>query len=575
MKIVKLFILALIINLIIVFNSNAQGIPDLSESTLQFIDSLAFAGYPSSEPGLSLLISQKGIPVLMNSYGLSEIQQQIPISSDHVFAIGSMSKQFTAVGILLLVNEGKVNLSDDIKKYLPDYNSHGRSITVENCLTHSSGILSFTEKEGFDSLFTKSLPIDEMIDFFEIDDLLFEPGSNFSYSNSGYLILGLIIEKISGMNYNEFIRKNIFEKTGMHNTYFYGEENQIPFMTIGYDGRDSSTYQETTEFFNGWTQGAGNIKSCVKDLNIWNRSLISGKIIPEDLLQKAFTAHILSNSVNSNYGYGWNITDLISGNEKIIRHGGAINGFLSDAVYLPEDEIFIAALSNNTGKSPDKLVDKIILKILNIPDTDPTHISYDKNAFTEYEGSYEVQRDGGRILKNFSNDKQYRFIFIENDSLKLQRTGGGLFTLLQYDRDKFFIESSDKRFEFVRDTEGNVIALDVSSYPVTFGPTDMCMRSNVERPKDKEDIFVSEEILKNYEGEFELQPGFNLKIFIENGNLFVQATGQEKLKLYAESNNKFFLKEVDAQIEFIQGKDDIAEKIYFIQGQRMECKRIN
>ena len=572
MKIVKLFTLTFIFNILISFNIRSQGFNENSESTIHFIDSLANAQYPATEPGLSLLISRNGIPLFVKSYGLSDILEQYPLTENNVFAIGSMSKQFTAVGILLLANEGKLNLSDNIKKYLPQYNTHGKDITVKQCLTHSSGILSFTEKEGFDSLFTLTLSKDKMIEFFENDDLLFEPGSDFSYSNSGYLILGMIIEKVSGMDYNQFIRKNIFEKAGMTNTYFYGEENIIPVKAIGYDGRGISTYKETSQFFSGWTEGAGNIKSCVNDLLSWNNFLISGKLIPEDLIQEAFKPNILPGGLNSNYGYGWNVTMLED--KKIIRHGGAINGFLSDAVYLPEDKIFIVALSNNTGKSPDKLTDKIVLKILNLNSADPDRIAYDKNSFDLYEGSYEVQRDGGRLLKNYTNDKQYRFIFVENDSLKLQRTGGGLFTLLQYDKDKFFIESSDKRFEFVRDGDGKVSALDVSSYPVTFGRTDLCIRSDAERPKEREIITVSKESLKNFEGEFELQPGFNLKIFTENGELFVQATGQEKLKLYAESNNKFFLKEVDAQVEFIQDKDNSVNKLIFTQGQQMECIRI-
>ncbi|HMQ68675.1 MAG TPA: serine hydrolase [Ignavibacteria bacterium] len=572
MKIVKLFTIAFILNIIISFNVRSQDISDQSENAIQYIDSLANAFYPSAEPGLSLLISKNGIPLFVKTYGLSDIKDQDPITADNVFAIGSMSKQFTAVGILMLANEGKLNLSDNIKIYLPQYNTHGKEITIKQCLTHSSGILSFTEKEGFDSLFTMTLSKDEMIGFFENDDLLFEPGSDFSYSNSGYLILGMIIEKISGMDYNDFIRKNIFEPAGMTNSYFYGEENMIPVKAIGYDGRDSSTYKETSQFYNGWTKGAGNIKSCVNDLLLWNNFLINGKLIPEDLIQEAFTPNILSGGVNSNYGFGWNVTMLE--NKKIIRHGGAINGFLSDAVYLPEDKIYIVALSNNTGKSPGKLMDNIVLKTLNLTGADPEIIAYDKNSFDQYEGSYEIQREGGRLMKNFSKDKQYRFIFEENDSLKLQRTGGGLFTLLQYGKDKFFIESSDKRFEFIRDNNGNVSALEVSDYPVTFGPADLCLRSDAERPKEKEVIIVSEDVLKNYEGEFELQPGFNLKIFLENGELFIQATGQQKLKLYAENTNKFFLKEVDAQVEFIQESDNKFNKLLFTQGQQMECLRI-
>lgn len=569
MKIVKLLILTLILNQYCIRNIYSQ---EINESTLNFIDSIAAALYPDNEPGISLLISVKGKPVFVKSFGMADLKNKIPLNPDHVMAIGSMTKQFTAVGILQLVNENKLDLNDNINKYLPEYNTHGKTISIENCLTHSSGIKSFTEIPGFDTVYTKSFNEKEMLGFFENEELIFEPGSDFSYSNSGYFILGLIIEKVSGMNYNDFIRKNIFELAGMNNTFFYTEEDDIPLKATGYDGRDTSTYIPTTEFYTGWTVAAGNIKSCVKDLLSWNNYLNNENFIPQDLIQKAFTPNILPDGINSNYGYGWNITDLE--NNKIIRHGGAINGFLSDGIRISGVDIYITALSNNTGKSPEKLTDKIILNIMNLTDADPDRIPYDKDSFSDYTGSYEVNRDGGRLLINFSADKQYRYIFEENDSLILQRTGGGKFTLLQYDKDKFYIKSSDKRFEFERDGLGNITALNVSSFPVNFGPSDLCLRSDAEKPKEKEEITVSADILKNYTGEFELQPGFNLKIFMDKNDLYVQATGQEKLKLYAESSNKFFLKEVDAQLEFISESDNKVNKLNFTQGQQFECKRI-
>jgi len=552
---------------------NAEIFSQVFDSkTIAFIDSLVSSNYASNGPGMSLLIAKDGIPLYKKAHGMANLELKVPLSTDNVFAIGSMSKQITAVAILQLADQEKLNLTDNINKYLTDYNSHNRVITIENCLTHTSGIPSFTELSNFDSIYQKKLSKMEMVDFFEEKELLFEPGSDFSYSNSGYYLLGLIIEKISGKTYEEYIQKNIFDKAGMKHSYFESMTNIIPVRAAGYDGRDSATYQNASYYERSWAIGAGNIMSTTGDLLIWNEALITDLFASKELLQKAFTSYKLSNGISANYGYGWNVTPL--NNYTIIKHGGAINGYLSDGVSVPEERFYIAALTNTTGKSPDEITTKILMKILNVSIDDPKIISLNKNLYNDYVGAFEVNRDGGRLLKNFTNDKQYRYIFVEGDSLMLQRTGGGKFSLHQYAKDKFFTKGTNKRFDFTRDASGRVTALDVYSYPINLGPYDFCKKVDVEMPVTKKEISVSEDIMKNYNGEFELQPGFNLKIFTENGNLFLQATGQDKVQLYPESNTKYFIKEVDAQVEFIPEADGSVNKLILNQGKKFECKRI-
>lgn len=565
----KLLILILIL-LIIGRNNSFSRISD--DKIKSLADSLMRINYPSDGPGMSLLISRNGTPIYKKAFGMANIDLSIPLTTENVFDIGSMSKQFTAVCILELAETGKLNLNDDIKKYLPDYNTHGKIITIENCLNHTSGIPSFTELKGFDSLYQKKLTVKERKDFFEKYDLLFEPGTDFSYSNSGYFLLALIIEKVSAMSYDDYIKTNIFDKAGMKSSYSDISGNEIPMKAIGYDRGTNAGYQITSDYEKSWTVGAGNIVSSTGDLLIWTDALNSGKIISKQMLEKAWTPFILPNGLNTNYGYGWNITPV--NKRTIIKHGGAINGFLSDADYIPEEEIYISALSNSTGKSPDIITGKIIQKILDINDIVPVEVTLDMGSLNDYTGSFEVNREAVRLIKNFTDEKQYRYIFIENDSLKIQKTGGGKFTLKSYGKDKFFIEDSDKRFDFIRDNKGKITALDVYTYPINFGPHDICQKVNVAMPTEKKEISVPEEILKPYEGEYELMPGFNLKIFTENGNLFIQATGQDKYQLFPESNTKFFMKVVDAQAEFIPEADGSVNKLIFTQGQKFECKRI-
>ena len=567
----KFKLLILILILLIIGRSNSfSQISD--DKIISLADSLMRINYPSDGPGMSLLISRNGIPIYKKAFGMANIDLSIPLTTENVFDIGSMSKQFTAVCILQLAETGKLNLKDDLKKYLPDYNTHGKIVTIENCLNHTSGIPSFTELKGFDSLYQKKLTVKERKDFFENHDLLFEPGTDFSYSNSGYFLLALIIEKVSGMSYDDYIKTNIFDKAGMKSSYSNISGNEIPMKAIGYDRGANAGYQITSDYEKSWTVGAGNIVSSTGDLLIWNDALNSGKIISKQMLDKAWTPFILPNGLNTNYGYGWNITSVNKGT--VIKHGGAINGFLSDADYIPEEEIYITALSNSTGKSPDIITGKIIQKILGINDIVPVEVPLDMGSLNDYTGSFEVNREAVRLIKNFTDEKQYRYIFVDGDSLKIQKSGGEKLILRSYGKDKFFIEDSDIRFDFIRDSKGKITALDVYTYPINFGPHDICQKVNVAMPTEKKEISVPEEILKPFEGEYELMPGFNLKIFVENGNLFIQATGQDKYQLFPESNTKFFMKVVDAQAEFIPEADGSVSKLIFTQGQKFECKRI-
>jgi hypothetical protein len=343
-------------------------------------------------------------------------------------------------------------------------------------------------------------------------------------------------------------------------------------FATGYESSDNNSYAKASYFDWSWPFSAGNIISSTSDLLEWNNALVNEKIIPVSLLKTAWSPYMLAGGVNSNYGYGWNVTQL--NNYTIIKHGGAINGFLSDGIYIPEKKIYITALSNNSGKSPDEVTNKILLKILNINDEDPVSVNLDKSAFDEYTGAFEVNRSGGRLLKNFSGEKQYRFIVNGGDSLVMSRTGGSKFGFFPYAKDKFFLKESGKRFDYIRNSEGKITALKVYDYPVTLGPADICQKVNVELPAERKEITLTPESMKKFEGEYELQPGFILKFFVENGNLYVQPTGQKTLQMHPESENKFFLKEVDAQAEFVQDADGKVNSMIFTQGQKFECKRI-
>lgn len=193
----------------------AQQLSKLDE---QFVDSVMGANYKSGEPGAVLLIAKKGQPVFRKAYGLANLEFNVNNKPEYVFRIASMSKQFTAVCVLKLAQEGKLNLQDDIKKYLPDYNTHGRHITIENLLTHTNGINDFASKKEFPAQAILIQSPKELMNSFMNDSLTFEPGTDWGYSNSGYVVACLIVEKVSGMSLSEYRSQYIFNPLEMSHT---------------------------------------------------------------------------------------------------------------------------------------------------------------------------------------------------------------------------------------------------------------------------------------------------------------------------------------------------------------------
>jgi CubicO group peptidase (beta-lactamase class C family) len=247
---------------------SAQFQPDIEKK----IDSIMMHTYPLTDPGAVLLIAKNGVPVMEKGYGLANIELTVANKPKFVFAIGSMSKQFTAVCLLQLQDAGKLSLDDDIRKHLPHYDTHGETITIRHLLTHTSGIPSFTELDTFQHLINTDNSIADISNLFMNRPLLFSPGSNWSYSNSGYLLAGMIVEKVSGVTLETYLRQHIFLPLGMNSTSMGSNDRVIPRMVTGYD-MGSYGYMPTREYSWIWTFGAGGIVSNTSDLLKWDEAL--------------------------------------------------------------------------------------------------------------------------------------------------------------------------------------------------------------------------------------------------------------------------------------------------------------
>jgi CubicO group peptidase (beta-lactamase class C family) len=313
------------------------------------IDALFTPHFRPDTPGAALIVTRAGQTVYRRGYGMANLEHAIPVVPETVFRVGSLTKQFTAVAILLLAQEGKLALDADISAILPGYPPHDPPITVEHLLTHSSGIPSYTGMAAWLPRRPLDLSLDELIAMFKDEPLEFAPGTRYAYNNSGYILLGAIIEQLSGMPYAQFLEQRIFQPLGMTRTSYDDTGRIIPGRAAGYE-HDGSAWRNCAYLSMTQPYAAGGLVSSVDDLARWDAALTAGTVLPAALLQRAWTSYVLASGEPAHYGYGWGVGDYAG--HVAIEHGGGINGFLSHAVRFPAERLFVAVLTNTTANAP-------------------------------------------------------------------------------------------------------------------------------------------------------------------------------------------------------------------------------
>lgn len=519
------------------------------------IDALLKTKYKPGEPGATALVAKAGKPIYRQALGMANLEHAILMKPEHVFEIGSITKQFTAVAILMLEEQGKLSLQDPITKFIKDYPVHGHTITVHHLLTHTSGIKSYTGMERWMKLWRNDMSPSEMIDLFKNEPMDFAPGEKWLYNNSGYFMLGYIIEKASGMPYGEFLEKNIFTPLGMKNSYLGTQSKIIRNRAQGYQKREGFINAE----FLSLTQpyAAGSVLSTVDDLLIWNTAVKSNRLVKKETIQKAFTNYKLNNGKATNYGYGWAL-DEINGSPTI-EHSGGIFGFTTNGIYLPNEDVYVVVLDNCDCQDPSEISTRIAAMVIGKPYPEATSkIKLDDTYATSLTGVYVFE------------DSTTRMVTWEDGQLFSQRTGGEKFKLFPQDKFNFIFENSLTQYQFVVDNTGVKELLFKNRVNVVKG-----IRSAKAVPLHRE-IVLNVEEMKPYAGVFEIQSNFLITVTVEGNHLMAQATGQNKFEIFPESPDKFFYKVVDAQIEYIKGDNGKYDSFILYQGgQKIVARRKN
>jgi CubicO group peptidase (beta-lactamase class C family) len=335
----------------------------------------------------SVLIAEKGQILLNRGYGLADREQKTPNSPQTRFYIGSVSKQFTAMAILMLQSQGRLNVQDLICKYIEDCPAAWKDITIHHLLVHTSGMIVMPTDSSYPE---NPITPRQLLERFKDAPLDFQPGERISYSNCGYWVLGYIIEHVSGQTYKDFIQQWIFEPLDMHDS---GYDRDARSLAVGYVDQNTAAPAKVIE--SSFLYSAGALYSTVEDLYRWDKALYTDQLISQELLEKMFTPQVslypeATGSVA--YGYGWIVLDNLG--RQMVGHGGALDGFRAWLFRYPADRITIILLSNQED-SQDTLLfywRSLIYETIAIEAEDGTTITY--------AGPLEVQA-GGRLSASF------------------------------------------------------------------------------------------------------------------------------------------------------------------------------
>ncbi len=535
----------------------------------------------------TVLVAEKGQVIFKKGYGMANMEWNIANTPDTKFRLGSVTKQFTAMLIMQLVETGKIKLTDPVTTYLPDYpKSTGDKITVHHLLTHTSGVPNYTDVPNFfQTLARNPYTPDAFVKTFADRPLDFEPGTKFSYSNSGYFLLGVLIEHVTGKPYAQVLQENIFTPLQLRDTGYDLFSPILPKRAAGYE-REQGTYVNAPYLDMSIPYAAGSLYSTVEDLYRWDQALYTDKLLSASTKATMFRPFLGSYQAGFGYAYGWVVGKTKVGDRKdsllLIEHGGGINGFNTLISRVPQDKQLVVLLSN-AGRAPLDAMRQNILRVLYdqpvqtpkkpVADllrqsvmSEPLATAQQKFAAWKANKAYEVNEDDMNIL-----------------GYELMRSGKlpesiAVFTLNAdtfpasynvYDsRGEAYMMAGDKPAA-IRDYKKSV-----ELNPGNTNGIDKLNELNgtVVAPKA---IAVDTTVLASYVGSYQLAPGFSIAITRENARLFLQATGQDRFEVFARSATEFYLKVVDAQVSFVKDATGEVDQLVLHQnGRDLPGKRV-
>jgi D-alanyl-D-alanine carboxypeptidase len=404
------------------------------------LDSLARDEYRPGEPGAVIVVRKNGHTLFHRAYGVASLDWNVPIAPTTRFRLGSVTKQFTAAAVLMLVQDGRVALDEPLARYVPEMHEQA---TIRQLLLHRSGLKSLPETRGFDTWSLMPLRPADVASLVLGHGHLFEPGTDWHYSDAGYVLLGLLIERVSGRAYADFLQARIFAPLGMVDSAVDDGASVAPKRATGYRrtprGFDNVPYRDLTALV-----AAGGVVSTAGDLVRWDDALYESRLVRPDLLRTAFEGVPVGPGASTSYGFGW-ARRTFKG-RTVIEHGGSVGGVEVHLLRVPDERVFIGVLTNSAGRArlPDFMATRMLETLWDAPpDVMPPVRAED------YTGCYRLE--DGSLLD----------VGARQGTLRIARAGGHELTLTRMGIDEFRPLDSYARVLFARGHDAHVEAVSV------------------------------------------------------------------------------------------------------------------
>jgi len=507
--------------------------------------------------GVAVLVGWGGRIEFERGYGYANLEHRVPVTPQTKFRIGSITKQFTAAGILRLREQGKLDLSDMLAKYLPDY-PRGGEVNLEHLLTHTSGIHSYTSKPDF--MASVSVPVKPaaLIESFKHDPYDFAPGAKRLYNNSGYFLLGYLLEQVSGRTYAQFMQDTFFEPLGMRHTGVHEATAILRHEATGYS-HAGGEWRKALDWDMSRAGGAGALYSTVRDLFLWNEALFNGQVLSEVSLQAAFTPVVTRAEGDdpapkeTGYGYGWALGRV--GGLETIDHGGGLHGFVSYLQRFPAQQFTVVVLANASDPPPALLPSALAREIAQLylwremkpRETPKVARSVDPATYEAFVGRYDYSGAVAVVTR-------------EGDRLFVQVSGQPRHEVFPKSADTFFWKVVEAEVQFVKNEQGDVVkAIHRQGGHSLHAP----------RVVDTPEVRLAPEVLDSYVGRYDYGSGLAiLTVTREGDRLYAQLTGQPKFQIFAQSETEFFWKVAVARVSFVKDAAGKVTKLVHRQGDR-------
>ena len=391
-------------------------------------------------PGLSIAVVKNGEVIKAQGYGLANIELNVPATAETIYQSGSVGKQFTSAAVMLLVEEGKVNLDDPVSKYLDSAPELWKEITVRHLLTHTSGIKNYGEKDINYRLDYTDEDLIKVVASFPLD---FQPGEKWSYSNTGYVLLGFVIKKAAGKFYGDYLKERVFTPLAMTTARVINEEDIIPNRAAGYRMPKGQLKNQRYVSPSLNTTADGSLYLTVLDMAKWDAALYSEKLLKRSSIDQMWTPVKLNSGKTHPYGFAWGIGE--ANKHKLIEHGGAWQGFTTHISRYVDDKLTVIVLTNLAGANPGLIAHRVAG--FYVPELKPVErkaIQIDPKIFDAYVGEYQL------------NSAFFLTVSREGDKFMVQGTGQPKLEFFAETETKFFLTIIDAQFEFFKDSNGKV-----------------------------------------------------------------------------------------------------------------------